>query len=83
MRTSLKGLIHFSILRVPISLELRVILSELQYHPEKCRVSFYDNKLQDKDSLMNCQGAQEEPEGRLLGPRDLESARVSSDKISP
>ena len=33
------------------------------------------SRLQDKDSLMDCQGALEEPEGRPGGPGNLKTAR--------
>ena len=33
-------------------------------------------KIQDEDSLMDCQGGQEEPEGRPVGPSDLETGPV-------
>ena len=40
-------------------------------------------RLQDKDSLMDCQGAQEEPEGRPGGPGNLKTATRSQLTLSP
>ena len=57
---------------------LKVLCKEYAF---KCFVDLFSEAppqkigLEDKNGLMDCQGAQEEPEGRPGGPADLETAR--------